>query len=234
MLNISEVFNELLTEAVQANRIIVAIREARVIKIYYAGDNINKPGFRTIEPYCYGTNHFGNLCIRAWQIGGVSDTPQGTMKKGGIDPLSRIPGWRMFRVDKITSWDNVAGGNNGKGKTAYKIFDTTQTYISSNRPKYNPKDKDMTSIVISVQPKTDNDLPPTDVQPTNPIPTSPIGGKKQVEPIVNKNKFVSKKPIEKPDEIIDNKDELTEENRKLIRNAILNNFNIKNIFKKDK
>ena len=88
-----ELINEIfLTEAFNANKdsIIDLVTNKRVISIAYRGDKENAPGWRTIEPACYGSRK-GRDYIRAWQQGGKTTTIQ--------------PGWKFFRVDRIRNWN---------------------------------------------------------------------------------------------------------------------------------
>jgi len=50
-------------------------------------------GIRVIEPYTVGVGEKGETYLRAWLIKGVSRT-------GRINPRL-VPGWRLFRVDRI-------------------------------------------------------------------------------------------------------------------------------------
>lgn len=147
-LKLMDIYNGLLLETVERNKIIDAIENRKVITILYDGDETINKGLRDIEPFCYGINHHGNVCIRAWQIAGVSDTPQGKPH----DPLTRIAGWRMFRVDRIHS------------------FIPTGDVFNEARPKYNPRDKDMTTIYKAVS-------FPTTAQPQQ--PAQPQSGQQQ-------------------------------------------------------
>lgn len=124
-MGLQELYEQVLNETVERNKIIKAIENKQKLTIYYIGDKTISRGWRTIEPFCYGVNKKGNPCLRAWQERGVSDSyPPGKSK----DPLTHVPGWRMFRIDGIKSlsvgWDK----------------------FKEPRPKYNPDDKDMTTI----------------------------------------------------------------------------------------
>lgn len=129
--------DKLLFEAVQNNRIITSIKNRQINKIYYDGEDTQRPGYRSIEVYCFGMNYSGNAVIRAWQREGVSDTPYGD----GHDKLKEKPGWRMFRLDGIKSFNN----------TNLK-FDASDRFLSSNRPRYNAHDKDMQTIYYALEP----------------------------------------------------------------------------------
>lgn len=129
------VFRELLTEAVQSNRIITSMKNRMINKIYYDGDETMRPGWRSIEIYCYGTSTAGNDVIRAWQREGVSDTPNGN----GSDPLTKKPGWRLFRLDGISSFANT--GLN---------FEADPATLQRTRPYYNARDKQMNHIYYAI------------------------------------------------------------------------------------
>ena len=120
----------LITEWVSRNDVIDAIENSDVAYIYYSGDKTVNRGFRTIEPYAVGTHgSTGNLVLRAWQQAGASDT-----KSKATRPADQIPGWRLFRLDGITSFMKT-----------FKKFDPTNP-----RPKYNPNDSEMSDIFAAV------------------------------------------------------------------------------------
>ena len=60
-----------------------AIVEKKVIHFYYAG------GYRLAEPHCYGVSKEGNELLRAYQIGGHSESN---------NPMH----WKLFRLDKLS------------------------------------------------------------------------------------------------------------------------------------
>lgn len=127
----------LLNEWVDRNEVIDAIKNADIVYIYYAGDETVNRGFRTIEPYALGRSTAGNLVLRAYQQAGASDS-KGTAKRENDE----VPGWRLFRLDGITSFMKT-----------FKKFDPKKP-----RPKYNPKDRGMTEILIAVDPTKDVDI----------------------------------------------------------------------------
>lgn len=145
---LAEVGRTLLAEAVQANRITTSIKNRVVNKIYYAGDETQNPGWRSIEPWAYGRNKRGRDVIRAWQREGQSDTPQGDRK----DPLRNKPGWRMFRVDRISSYQN-----------ATQRFATDSATCAAR--SYNPQDRDMSTIYYAVDGPGPEAKPPTVPKP---------------------------------------------------------------------
>lgn len=52
-------------------------------------------GIRIVEPYTVGVGKKGETYLRAWLIKGIS-------KSGRINPRL-VPGWRLFRVDRMRS-----------------------------------------------------------------------------------------------------------------------------------
>lgn len=127
----------ILTEWVNRNDVVDAIKNADIVYIYYAGDETVNRGYRTVEPYALGRSTAGNLVLRAWQQAGSSDS-KGTAKRENDE----VPGWRLFRLDGITTFMKT-----------FKKFDP-----KNPRPKYNPNDKGMSEIIISVDPTKDVDV----------------------------------------------------------------------------
>lgn len=131
----------LILETVSRDKILSALRNRNVVTFWYddpdEGEGV-KPGYREVEPYVYGKHYIsGNDVVRAWLIRGVSKT-------GEIDP-SLVPGWRLFRVDRMGNWLN----NDNK-------FEPYTENGSPVRNKYNPDDKHMTGgrgrIFYSIKP----------------------------------------------------------------------------------
>lgn len=127
---------KMLNEFVSRNTVADAIQNKDVVFIYYAGDETINKGYRTIEPFVLGVSTAGNMVLRAWQQAGATDTGNAPKR-----PNDNIPGWRLFRLDGITSM----------AKTLRK-FQADQAYLNTNRPNYNPQDKQMTQIILAVQP----------------------------------------------------------------------------------
>jgi predicted DNA-binding transcriptional regulator YafY len=119
-------FKNLILEMASSEALIDAIRNRNVIVINYMGDKPGGEGLREIEPVCFGVSKAGNKVLRAWEREGASHR---TFL--GLKPM---PGWRYFRLDKITSV-NLTG----------EKFDEP-------RPDYNPNgDKSMTSVEINAK-----------------------------------------------------------------------------------
>ena len=100
-----------------------SVRNKNIVTIYYDGDDNGGKGLRVIEPFCFGISKAGNAVIRAWEREGASFTAQ-----KGEQPL---PGWRLFRVDRIGSY-------NANPKDTF----------NEPRPLYNPNDKGMKNIKL--------------------------------------------------------------------------------------
>lgn len=139
-----------LNEFVSRSTVADAIQNKDVVFIYYSGDETINRGYRTIEPFVLGVSTAGNLVLRAWQQNGATDTGNAPKR-----PNDEIPGWRLFRIDGITSM----------AKTLRK-FEADQPYLNSHRPNYNPQDKQMTQIIMAIQ--------PNDGQPDQPSGTTSV------------------------------------------------------------
>lgn len=167
-------FRQLLKEGVDENTVVDAINKHKIVYIYYAGDNTLKKGYRTIRGYTLGktTKEGGDyLLLRAWQEAGASDS-----NKKYSDPKGRTKhGWRLFRVDKITSFLPTG-----------KYFSTDESKMPEG---YNPNDSQMRDIVAAVQistgkPQTqatgiDSIEKPDVIKQKLPEPTSAFAGQKE-------------------------------------------------------
>jgi len=114
----------LILEIASVDSITDAIKKRQKVVIYYDGDEPGGRGLREIEPVCLGRMRgTNNLALRAWDELGASHT--------GYKGEQPLPGWRLFRLDKILS-------NKPTGET----FDQM-------RPNFNPNgDKSMNSVII--------------------------------------------------------------------------------------
>lgn len=122
-------------------KIVEAIVDNKIMEIIY--DDGEKTTRRRIEPISYGINKSGNHVLRAWQPEGESKSfDSGKFKKN--DPLTRISGYRMFRVDKIRNY-----------RVTNDVFDISKNHLSKNRPKLNVlnnvDDKDMGRVFASIE-----------------------------------------------------------------------------------
>lgn len=116
----------LILEVASLDAIKNSISKRNKVILYYIGDEPGGRGLRDIEPVCLGYSKAGNLVLRAWDSEGASHTAY-----KGEQPL---PGWRLFRLDKIT------------------MYRPTQEVFNEPRPNYNfDGDKSMTSVIINAK-----------------------------------------------------------------------------------
>ena len=116
----------LILEIASIDSIVDAIKKRNKIVIYYDGDEPGGRGLREIEPVCFGYSKADNPVLRAWDFQGASHTAY-----KGEQPL---PGWRLFRVDKILS------------------FKPTNEKFNTPRPNYNPNgDKSMIRVIANAR-----------------------------------------------------------------------------------
>lgn len=114
----------LILEVASIESIVDSIKKKRKIVIYYDGDEPGGRGLRVIEPVCFGYSKADNPVLRAWDEEGSSHT--------GYKGEQPLPGWRLFRVDKILS------------------FKPTAENFNDPRPGYNPRgDRSMKRVVIN-------------------------------------------------------------------------------------
>ena len=121
-----ESLSGLIIEATSINDIKNSIEKKQVCTIYYTGDEPGGRGLREIEPVCLGYSKSNNLVLSAWNRTGASHT--GYL---GTQPL---PGWRLFRVDKIT------------------MYKPLRSNFNEPRPNYNFNgDKSMSRVIINAK-----------------------------------------------------------------------------------
>jgi predicted DNA-binding transcriptional regulator YafY len=125
-MKLQESLKGIINEIASLDSVINAIKNRHRVIIYYDGDEPGGRGIREIEPVCLGVSKAGNKVLRAWDNEGSSHTAY-----LGDQPL---PGWRLFRLDKILS-------NKPTGEVYNEI-----------RPGYNLNgDKSMVSVMINAK-----------------------------------------------------------------------------------
>jgi len=125
-MKLTTTLKSLLTEIASIESIASAIRGKQVCVIYYDGDEPGGKGLRQIEPVCFGYSKAGNPVLRAWDSEGASHR--------GVLGLKPLPGWRLFRVDKILS------------------FKPSGERFTTPKPGYNTNgDKSMTRVIINAR-----------------------------------------------------------------------------------
>jgi predicted DNA-binding transcriptional regulator YafY len=113
----------LICEIASIESVTDCIKNKKKCIIYYDGDEPGGRGLRGIEPVALGTSKAGNKVLRAWDEEGASHT--------GYKGEQPLPGWRLFRLDKILS------------------LKPTGENFTEMRPNFNPNgDKSMLSVII--------------------------------------------------------------------------------------
>jgi predicted DNA-binding transcriptional regulator YafY len=121
-----DTIRDLICEIAHFDNVIDAIKNRQKCIIYYDGDEPGGMGIRQIEPVCLGVSKSGNKVLRAWDHEGASHR--------GYTGEKPLPGWRMFRLDKIL------------------VFKSTDENFDKIRPNFNPNgDKSMKSVIIISQ-----------------------------------------------------------------------------------
>lgn len=123
-MKLQESLKGIINEIASLDSVINAIKNRHRVIIYYDGDEPGGRGIREIEPVCLGVSKAGNKVLRAWDNEGSSHTAY-----LGDQPL---PGWRLFRLDKILS-----------NKPTGEVY-------NEPKPGYNFNgDKSMISVIIN-------------------------------------------------------------------------------------
>jgi hypothetical protein len=162
-------FRHLITEGVGESEIINAIQNHEWIHLYYAGDGKSAKGSRTIRPYVLGIHKkSGQPVLRAWQ-----DNPRNSHDFDNretrddseghdywVDREGVKPGWRMFRLDKISHVYPIGRRfNNSDGSVMIppdyneghdEDMSDIKYYVStSNEPKHVKKHPEFTGDTLS-------------------------------------------------------------------------------------
>lgn len=115
--------SRLITEVAALDDVQKSIKQKNVISINYDGEEYGK-GYRDIEPVCLGVSKAGNMVLRAWER-------QGASHSNAVEG-NPIPGWRLFRIDKILTYQL-------QGDTFNEV-----------RPNYNPNgDRSMVRVILN-------------------------------------------------------------------------------------
>lgn len=118
--NLKHIINEIAS----INDLQDSIKKKKLVIIYYDGKDNGGKGLRTIEPVCLGYSKKDNLVLRAWEREGASYSEK--------NENNILPGWRLFRVDKIFT------------------LSPTMDNFNEMRPNYNPNgDKSMTRVLVN-------------------------------------------------------------------------------------
>lgn len=130
----------LLEESVNAQDVNNAIdNHERVIISYHSDGKDNATGSRVIEVYAYGLTKSGNPVIRAFQ-------PYG-------DTTSKVPSWKLFRLDRIDDWK----------PTGQKFTEPASDYYTG-MGQFNPNGDKTMGVVYKVAQFDDGDVFMTDAE----------------------------------------------------------------------
>ena len=94
-MKLQEALKGLICEIASVDSVVNAIKNKQKVVIYYDGDEPGGRGIREVEPVALGKSKAGNLVMRGWDREGASHT--------GYKGEQPLPGWRLFRLDKILS-----------------------------------------------------------------------------------------------------------------------------------
>ena len=100
-------------------------KHKRVIINYHTKGEDNANGARVVELYAYGLTKAGNPVIRCFE-------PYG-------DSTTKVPAWKFFRLDRISSW-----------KETNQIFDKPASFFYKGLGDFNPNDDESMSIVYKI------------------------------------------------------------------------------------
>ena len=133
------ILKNVINEDVTPQKIIDAIKKRYGVKIKYGDGKEKGGGERFIEPVAYGTmKGTGNPVIRAFQPFG--------------DTKTKVPHWKMFRLDKIEEWRpnrNFHFDDPSKGQYAKNKFNPTGAEGAFN--PYGDKSMDQVFIVADFE-----------------------------------------------------------------------------------
>ena len=120
------IIESILKEDARQMDVIDAIKKRYEVGINYKADgDVKGSGYRIIQPVAYGKTSSGNMVIRAFQ-------PYG-------DTKTKIPSWKLFRLDRIEDWK----------PNKNKHFSEPPIAQFKSEGKYNPNgDKSMTDVLV--------------------------------------------------------------------------------------
>lgn len=173
MLNLYNILYNILQESVTPNEVNAAINDKIQVIINYSDEENRAPNKRLIEPYTYGMTKNGNAVLRAYQYEG--------------DSFRGKPKWKMFRLDRIQSWQPTEQHFNAqpkeRGWDAYPYNEQGDDSMTTifNQVKFdydttsnNPYQKG--SKLYNIRKKTDNmsNSKPINIQQMQKNPQGPI------------------------------------------------------------
>lgn len=201
MLNLKNILHEILNEDVSPREVNDAIDNKIQVVITYSDDKNRAPNKRLIEPYAYGRSKAGNSVFRAFQYDG--DTFRGK------------PKWKLFRLDRVTSWNPTENHFNAEPKErnwtdkAYNEQgdDSMSTVLNMVKFDYdetsnNPYEKG--SDLYNIRKKTDNMKMSKPIN-INTMDRGPVSNQNtQNNSNVNVDNNIQRGPLTEPDMSSDN------------------------------
>ena len=191
MLNLYKILKNVLTESVTPNEVNAAIDDKIQVIINYSDEENRAPNKRLIEPYAYGMTKGGNAVLRAYQYEG--DTFRGK------------PKWKMFRLDRIQSWQpteqhfNASPKERGWQAEDYNEQGDNSMTTVFNQVKFdydqttdNPYQKG--SQLYNIRKQTDNikqskPIKIDQMQDNKPGPVTPNSNSRQIQQSQTQNDF---------------------------------------------
>ena len=98
-MKLKDSLKSLINEIAGLENIQGAVNNRKVCVRYYDGDEPGGRGLREVEFVAVGYSKAGNLVARGWDREGASYT--------GYKGEQPLPGWRLFRLDKILSFKEL-------------------------------------------------------------------------------------------------------------------------------
>lgn len=131
----NSILRQTLNEAATPQQVTDAIKKRYEVKIKYGDEKGKGGGQRLIQPVAYGTmKGSGNPVIRAFQPFG--------------DTKTKVPHWKMFRLDKIEDWKPLRNRHFDDPTNSQWMKD--QYNITGAEGAYNPNgDKSMDQVFIT-------------------------------------------------------------------------------------
>lgn len=186
-----------LNESITLEDVTDAILNQYQVIITYSDDKNRAPKKRMVEPYVLGVSKKGNNVFRGFQYFG--DSFRGT------------PKWKLFRLDRITSWQptnnhfntepaknnwNAEAYNPNGDKSMATIF--TQVNFNDNNDSYSPNDR-----LNNLRKKTERlkNSTPVNIQQFNSNINGPIktnnSSNSEFQKMLNRNLEITKKEKKK-------------------------------------
>lgn len=169
-LNLFDILQNILNESIDQNSVANAIQNKRVVMFTYNDEKPNPHiGKRWVEPYALvDMDGHGKLAIRGYEYTGDS--------RRGLPPTGTPTNWRLFRLDRITSWQPTTSkftidraGYNKLGDKQYLVICQVQMDDNDNMIQQNIQNMNQTNQQLNVDTfgRKINRKKPNNVGPVN-------------------------------------------------------------------